>query len=134
MEQHVTITLPEAVYERVKVTAEAMELPLETVITQSVEILLPAFEEDMPLDTQADLVMLTFLSDTQLWKVAHHTMDKQKQNQLETLAETQKHRVLNAAEQAELDQLMQEAQHLMVAKAEAFRLLAQRGHSVFSDS
>jgi hypothetical protein len=48
------------------------------------------------------------------------------------LAERQKQRELNQKERVELDQLMQEAQHIMLSKAEACRLLAQRGHTVFS--
>ncbi len=48
------------------------------------------------------------------------------------LAEMQKHRSLSHDEQTALDQLMEEAQHLMLSKSEAFRLLAQRGHTVFS--
>jgi hypothetical protein len=134
MEQTITVTLPEAIYKRVKDTAEAMSLPLEAVVTQSIELLLPAFEDDMPLDMQSELVTLTFLTDAQLWKIAHQTMDKQKQARLETLAEIQKHRELNTNEQAELDQLMSEAQQIMLYKAEAYRLLAQRGHTIFSTS
>jgi hypothetical protein len=132
MKQTITITLPEAIYKRVQVTAKAMSLPLETVVAESLALVLPAFENDMPFNIQSDLATLTCLSDTELWKIAHQQMDHQKQARLEALAELQKHCELNADEQAALAQLMNEAQQIMLYKAEAYRLLAQRGHTIFS--
>jgi hypothetical protein len=132
MAQAITITLPETIYQRVKVTAEVLSLPVETVVTESIELLLPAFEADMSPATQRALATLTYLSDAQLWKAARQNMSRAKQAHLEALAERQKQRELNQKERVELDQLMQEAQHIMLSKAEACRLLAQRGHTVFS--
>ncbi len=128
----ITVHLPAPLYQRVKLTAETMSLSLEAVITEAVALLLPAFESDLPSGWQTDLAALTLLSDAQLWKIAHQHMDAQRQTHLETLAEMQKHRSLSHDEQTALDQLMEEAQHLMLSKSEAFRLLAQRGHTVFS--
>lgn len=128
----ITIHLPEPVYQRVKCTAETLSMSLEGVIAEAVDLLLPAFERDIPLAWQTDLAALPLLSDAQLWKIAHQRMDDQQQARLEALAEAQKHRRLTTEEQNTLDCLMQTAQHLMLSKAEAYRLLAQRGHIVFS--
>ncbi|MGE0084183.1 MAG: hypothetical protein AB7S75_07145 [Desulfococcaceae bacterium] len=49
------------------------------------------------------------------------------QMRLEELAELQKHRSLTEKEQSELDSLMEQAYQIMLCKAEARRILAQRG-------
>ncbi len=134
MNQTITITLPDRIYERVKVTAQAMSLSPEVVLAESLSLFFPAFEEDMPSDTQFDLAALSLLSDPQLWKIAQQTMDEHKQTRLAELAEVQKHRSLQPDEQATLDLLMDEAQQIMLYKAEAYRLLAQRGHILFSSA
>lgn len=134
MNRTITITLPDQVYERVKVTARAMSLSPEVVLAESLSLFFPAFERDMPLDTQLDLAALSLLSDTQLWKIAHQTMDEHKQTRLAELAEVQKHRSLQPDEQTTLDHLMSEAQQIMLYKAEAYRVLAQRGHILFSSA
>ena len=53
------------------------------------------------------------------------------QIRLEKLAKLQKYRTLTENEQSELDSLMDEAQQIMLCKAEARRILAQRGHIIF---
>lgn len=128
----ITIHLPEPVYQRVKCTADTLSLSLERVIAEAVDLLLPAFERDVPSEWQTDLAALSLLNDAQLWKIAHQRMNDPQQAHLETLAETKKLRALTVEEQSALEHLMQAAQHLMLSKAEASRLLAQRGHVVFS--
>ncbi|MEE4358063.1 MAG: hypothetical protein V2I97_16455 [Desulfococcaceae bacterium] len=60
-------------------------------------------------------------------------MKNSQQKHLEKLAELQKHRSLTEKEQSDLDNLMDEAQQIMLCKAEAKRILAQRGHTVFKE-
>ena len=76
--------------------------------------------------------LASLLSDSELATVAHGMMDDERQAQLEALATLQEQRALTASETATLHQLMEEAQRLMVRKAEAYRLLARRGQPVFS--
>jgi hypothetical protein len=132
MNHTITITLPEQIYERVKVTAQAMSLSPEVVLTESLSLFFPAFEDDMPFDRRIALAALSLLSDPQLWKIAHQTMEPYKQNRLAELAEIQKHRSLHQDEQTTLDSLMNDAQQIMLYKAEAYRILSQRGHLLFS--
>jgi hypothetical protein len=79
------------------------------------------------------LAALPLLSDAKLWAIARGTMAKRKQARLQTLVETQKHRPLAPVEKAELGQLMEEAELVMLRKAEAYQLLARRGHVVFAE-
>jgi hypothetical protein len=59
-------------------------------------------------------------------------MDERQQARLQALAETQKQRSLTLDEQSALAQLMEEAERVMLRKAEAYHLLARRGYTVFS--
>ena len=59
-------------------------------------------------------------------------MDQDQQTLLRDLAEAQKHRSLTSDEQSDLDKLMNKAERVMLRKAEAYRLLARRGYTVFS--
>jgi hypothetical protein len=134
MSRTVTVTLPEVLYERVKITADASARSVEDVCAQSIALSLPELEDDLPSAIRSELAALSLLSDTELGNVAHGTMEEGQQVQLETLTEVQKQRSLTAAEEATLDRLITEAQRVMLRKAEACRLLARRGYSVFSFS
>ncbi len=130
-EQTITVTLPDSVYDRIKTTAQATSLSLEEVIKQFVILLLPAFESDIPANLRSSLTKLSLLNDIHLWKTANSVMKNAHQLRLEELAEIQKHRSLTDDEHSELNSLMDEAQQIMLCKAEARRLLAQRGHIIF---
>lgn len=130
----ITVTLPEALYERVKETAETSSLSLEEVLTQFVALSLPELESDLPASLRSELAMMPLLSDAELWEIANSTLAEEKQDQLEALAELQKHQPLTEAEQSALEQLMDEAGRVMLRKAEAYRLLARRGHAIFVSS
>ncbi|OQX22946.1 MAG: hypothetical protein BWK80_28520 [Desulfobacteraceae bacterium IS3] len=130
-EQTITVTLPNSVADRIRTTAQAVSLTSEEVIKQSIILLLPAFESDIPPNLRSNLANLLLLNDIQLWKTANAVMKNSLQIRLEQLAEYQKHRALTETEQSELDRLMDEAQQIMLCKAEARRILAQRGHIIF---
>jgi hypothetical protein len=130
----ITVTLPEVLYERVKITAEASARSVEEVCTQSIALSLPELEGDLPSEIRSELAALSLLSDAELENIAHGRMSEEDQARLETLAEEQKQRPLTATEETTLAQLLEEAQRLMLWKAEAYRLLARRGHTVFSSA
>ena len=123
--------MPNSVYDRIRTTAQATSLTSKEVIKQSVILLLPAFESDIPPNFRLSLTKLSLLNDIQLWKTANSVMKNSMQIRLEKLAKLQKYRTLTENEQSELDSLMDEAQLIMLCKAEARRILAQRGHIIF---
>lgn len=131
-EQTITVTLPDSVYERIRSTAQATSLTSEEVLKQSVILLLPAFESDIPPKLRFNLTKLPLLNDIQLWKVANSVMNNTQQLHLENLAELQKNQPLSEKEQSELNDLMDKAQQIMLCKAEAKRILSQRGHTIFN--
>jgi len=50
MAQTVTLQLPEAIYERIKRTAEAANCLLEDILLRTIESALPPSVEDLPLE------------------------------------------------------------------------------------
>ena len=83
--------------------------------------------EDTPADVQADLVRLTWLSDQELWAVAHDAMPNEQQEQLQHLAEVQAQRPLTPDEQKTLEGLRTEYGRVTLHKARAYALLSLRG-------
>lgn len=132
--QTVTLTLPGAVYERAKETAQSVNRPLEDILVQSIALSLPPLEEDIPSPLRMELSALSLLGDEALQAIARSRMDSEQQARLESLAEAQKQRSLTSEEEAVLTDLMSEAERVMLRKAEAYRLLAQRGYDVFPSS
>ncbi len=127
----ITVTLPETLYERVRETATAASLSFDEVLAKSIALSLPALERELSPNLRSELAALALLSDTELQGIADSVLDETGQVRLEDLAELQKQRPLPAVEQSTLAQLMEEAQRIMLRKAEAYRLLARRGHAVF---
>ncbi|OQY43266.1 MAG: hypothetical protein B6242_14985 [Anaerolineaceae bacterium 4572_78] len=132
LEQTITITLPNTVYDRIRETATITTMSFESVLRQFLKHALPKLEDDLPPDARAMLLKLPLHSNDALWKIARCSFDEDKQIEIELLAELQKHQDLTHDEQTKLNQLMHEAQSFMLYKAEACRLLAWRGYPVFS--
>jgi hypothetical protein len=130
-ERKVTVTLPESLYIRAKETADAASLSIEKVLEQSIWRALPGLEEELPKQLRNDLVRLSLLTDEELWGIANAEMASVAQDRLEELVDRQKLTELTGSEQVELDQLITQAQNIMLKKAEAYRLLSFRGYKIF---
>lgn len=130
----ITVNLPAHVLQRLVKAANVLAMTKEDLLSETISLLLPALEPDLKRDEEHELSKLILLSDIELWKVARCTLDEQKQLRLEELAELRKEQALGNTEQDELESLMLDAQQTMLTKAEAYRLLAMRGHTVFPTS
>lgn len=130
----VLITLPEVLYERVRISAEASARPVEDVLSQFIATSYPILDDDLPPEMRSEFAGWLLLSDANLWEIAKSRLEEAKQNALEALIERQKQRQLIDAEQRQLEQLLRESQELLLRKAEAQRLLAQRGIRVYPKS
>lgn len=127
----VMITLPETLYERVRISAEASARPVEDVLSQFIVTAYPALEDDLPPEIRSEFAGWLLFSDARLWEIAQSRFEESKQVELEQLVELQKQSSLVETEQGRLNQLLLESQELMLRKAEAQRLLAQRGIRVY---
>ena len=111
---------------RARQTANALQRPLEEVLATMLAASLPDVE-DAPLDMQAELTRMTWLSDQELWAIARSTMPEEQQKQLLDLSELQTQRLLTQEEQETLDALRKEYGRVTLCKARAYALLSLRG-------
>jgi len=132
MTDQIVLTLPEDLSERARRIAESMAQPVEKVLIDHLRTLsgpLPA----LPPDVQAELDALKYLSDDTLWTIARDQMPDDVQNRAHYLMDRNSRQQITADEYAELEQLAQRADQLMLRKAEAAAILKQRGYQ-FSQS
>ncbi|MCP3997556.1 MAG: hypothetical protein GY722_21215 [bacterium] len=128
--QTVSVELPEDLYQRVCETATAVARSVQDVVTASIAMSLPPLEKDLPPEIRADLGPMALLSAAELREISHESLAHDRQSRLEALAALQKKQPLSDAERAELDELVRQAQRVMLHRAEARRLLALRGRPI----
>jgi hypothetical protein len=124
--QSVTLQLPEAIMRRAKHAADALQRPLEEMLTDMLTATLPDVE-NVPIEMQGELARMTWLSNQELWTIAQSMMADDRQKQLQNLVELQIERPLTQREQITLDQLRQEYGRVTLYKARAYALLSLRG-------
>ena len=133
MSNQVTLHLPEIVMQRAKDAADALQRPVEEILTAVLTAALPDLA-DVPLDLQADLAQMTWLSDGDLWAIARSTLPNDQQTQLQHLAELQGRQELTKAEQNTLEGLRRVYGQVTLRKARAYALLSLRaGQPLLAD-
>jgi hypothetical protein len=128
----VTLTISEAVYERARHLSEATARPVEQILSSQ---LAEVFNDltTVPQDAQAELAAFRQLSNEALWTIAREQIASDLRERATLLLALNKRLALTAAEETELDQLLQSADRVMLRKAEAAALLTQRGYKVTPD-
>ena len=126
----VTFELPEMVYRQAEKTAAATAHSLEEVLARSVALSLPPLEEDLSEELLTELSGLMILGDEALWQIARSEMPFVEQDRLEELTEIRKERDLTESEAEEFEALFTAGEHIMLKKAEAYRLLTRRGFTI----
>ncbi len=128
--QTVSVELPEDLYQRVCETASAVARSVQDVVTASIAMSLPPLEKDLPPEIRSELGPMALLDAEELREMSCESLDHDRQVQLESLAQLQKKQALSDAERTELDELVKQAQRVMLRRAEARRLLALRGYEI----
>ena len=124
-QQPITVSLPDALYERLQQIAEENDRSLETVVTESLNLLfLPSQRASINLDEIGNY------SDEQLWALVHYRMSWNESARLHELSGKSKLTSLSVEEQIELDQLLDQVDHDLLLRSVALRLLKSRGHKV----
>ncbi|MBZ0302908.1 MAG: hypothetical protein K8J31_24395 [Anaerolineae bacterium] len=128
MTDQIVLTLPEDLSERVRQIAELTAQPVEKILLDHLRTLsgpLPS----LPSDVQAELDALKNLSDDTLWTIARDQMPEAVQSRAQVLMDRNSTGQISEEDYAELEQLAQRADRLMLRKTEAAALLKQRGYS-----
>ncbi len=126
-----TLTLPEQIYQRLKAQAQAAARPVDEVAVEAItRSLPPSIEPDLPLPLQEELKAIERLSDEALWQVARSEMNPDKVALYDVLLERLQLGTLTPEGRELLTHLRQEADALMLRKAQAYALLQSRGHQL----
>jgi hypothetical protein len=126
-----TLTIPEELYLRARKIAQAIAQPVEEVLLEQLRL----WTEAVPMladDEEAELQALRYLSDDALWTMAREQMPDDLQRKMQALMDKNSAGNITAAEMAELSQLVERGQQLMLRKSEAAALLTKRGYKVTS--
>jgi hypothetical protein len=129
-----TITIPEALYNEARNIAEETERSVDEVIRTQLELSLAQSRLNLPEDEQEELKALAHLSDDTLWTIAREQMPRQKQEQMQALMQNNSSGTISVEELSQLEYLVEQGQRLTLRKAEAMRLLMQRGFSINLDN
>ncbi|WP_374688931.1 hypothetical protein [Promineifilum sp.] len=124
--QSVTVQLPDNLYQRMRRRARernrSVEDEVAAVVAQVVAATVPS---------TADLLeQLPHLADDDLWRAARLRVAADRAERMQLLVWKQQGEGLTAAEEDEAQQLQHYAQQVMLIRAEAAALLAERGHDV----
>ena len=125
----VTIALSDDLYRQALRLATESAQPLETVLVKRLEMVLDDLAGLSP-DEQAELAAMQHLSDDALWSMARERFPQAVDLRQQALGERNSRGSITTDEQAELAQLVERGNRLLVRKAEAMAILTRRGWQV----
>lgn len=123
----INVPLPIDLYQRLEQMAVYQAKSVETVLSETLQVLLPA-QTRIPLAIQQEIDRLDLLPTETLSKVAVKDMADEDQAALEQLLDWQNMRLLIQEEQTKLAALQTEYGRVLLRKARAFAILVERGH------
>jgi hypothetical protein len=127
----VTLELPEYIYERLEMQAQATTRSVDQVVVQTLaRSLPPPVEKDLSPELRAELGAMEDLSDEALWQITQGTMNRDKVALYDVLLERRQAGTLTPEGQEWLTRLREESEVLMLRKAHAYALLQSRGHEL----
>ncbi len=126
------ITLPDDLSVRLHQLATQHRQPFEQFVTDHLRLALDDQLAQLPSAEQAELQALRHLSDDALRTIAAEQLAVAAQGRLAQLLEDNRRGKLSSIEQNELAMLIERGDQLMLRKAEAVKLLHQRGYTLQS--
>lgn len=121
----VAVQIPQPLYQRLEDTAVRLRKPVQELLAETLQaVLLP--EEELPADLQAEIASLANLSEAQLLGVAESEMDLRDQKAFDALLDRQSVGPLTDDDAIRLQGLRAEYGRILVRKARAYALLAER--------
>ena len=125
----ITLHLPETLYQRFRQRAEWTHRSLETELLDAVASAVSVEDELSPALINA-LEALEKLDDDKLWRLAGEVMSREASQKLEALHLKMREEGLSPEEDAARARLMQEYERSMLIRAQAAKLLKDRGRDI----
>lgn len=129
-----TINIPETLYTKARSIADNNAQSVDDVIRELLSTSLDNPRLSLPKAEQDELIAFTYLSDATLRTIAREQMPQSEQDTMQSLMGKNNMGKLSSAEQIRLNHYVEMGQSLMLRKAEAIKLLMQRGHQVDLDN
>lgn len=128
-ESLVSIQVPEPLYRRLQGAAVVARRSVGDVLVSAVTIALPP-SPDLPEALANELAEMIWLSDDALWQATVPTFAIVQQERLAALNDIADERTLTVAEKDEQIQLLAAYERSVLRRAQAFAILARRGHRI----
>lgn len=125
----VSIQVPEPLYRRLQGAALVARQSVGDVLASAVTIALPP-SPDLPEALANELAEMIWLSDDALWQATVPIFSTVQQERLDALNETADERALTAAEKDKQAGLLAAYERSVLRRAQAFSILARRGHRI----
>jgi hypothetical protein len=123
----VTVQIPQPLYQRLERAAARLQKPIDDLVVETLQATLPSADE-IPASIQAEIAAMNSLDEAKLRDIAESEMALQDQQALDYLLDLQSMQPLSADEAARLEALRTDYGRILLCKARAFALLAERGH------
>lgn len=124
--QTVTLQVPQSIYNSARRTARVVRRPLAEILVTVLKSSLPALD-GLPPQLATELTALESLDNERLSQVARGILPASQQRRLSALLRKNQAGKLTARERVALDDLVSEAEVLMLRKSRAYALLKWRG-------
>ena len=131
MSQTLTITLPDAVFQKLTRVAKLTYQSVDEIVAATVETSLPG-GTDLPGELEAELAVMRIYSDDALWAAVEPTLSPYELRRMQQLSDFVDERGLTAREEAEQADLLSAYDRSVLRRAQALALLKQRGHDLSS--
>ncbi len=113
-------------YQRLVQAAGHQAKSVETLLSETLQVTLPT-AEDIPTALRVEIDGLDALSNKRLHQIAHANMEDEDARELDQLLDWQNMRQLTVQEQEKLATLQANYGRILLRKARAFAILAERG-------
>ena len=123
----ISVPVPEPLYRRLEQAAILTRRSIADTLATAITVVLPP-APDLPEHLAEELAGMMWLSDAKLRAATRPTFAPQQQKRLNELNGAEDQRPLTAAELAERARLLAEYERSVLLRAQAFAVLAQRGH------
>ena len=127
-EKIVTLSIPEALYERIQEEANDIHQPFESVMLDRLAVLFNRIDE--ATDVNKALEALDTFKDYELWAIVSRRLSPSDAGHLQELGSEEKRTSLTAEEQHQLDRLLSQVNRDMLLRSKALMLLKERGHDI----
>jgi hypothetical protein len=129
-----TIAIPYLLYEKAQRLAQQTSQSVDEIICTRLEGALDQPMLDLPSDERAELHAMSYLSTDALWTIAREQMPPDLQHGMSQLMEKNSQGTITEDEFRDLSALVERGQRLTLRKAQAMKLLVDRGCAVSLDA